>query len=829
MGRLPSGTITCLFTDVEGSTRLLAELGSGYAEALAEHRRVLRRVFGDHHGVEVDTQGDAFFYVFVRASEAVAAAAAAQEALASGPMCVRMGLHTGEPTLSGGSYTGLDVHRAARIAAAGHGGQVLMSQATRDLAGVEVRDLGPHHLKDLPEPERIFQLGTHEFSPVRSLYQTHVPTPATAFVGRRDDVDAVRNLLADPETRLLTLTGPGGTGKTRLALQAAAESAGRYADGVYWVGLAALRDARLVVPTIAAELGTEQLVIDHINDKELLLLLDNFEQVLDAAVDIAALVADCPNLDVLITSRAPLRISGEHTVAVAPMAEADAISVFTQRATANRPDFDADPGTVAEICRRVDYLPLAVELAAARVNVLSAAAILEQLDRVLPALTGGPRDAPERQRTLRATIDWSYELLSSSEQGLLARLAVFRGGCTLEAAEHVCSVDLETLTALTENSLVRRRGNRYWMLETIREYGAERLDDRGDRDEVMRRLAEHLAGLGDAAYDLDNETDAQTRPEELARLIRELADELDNLRAAFAWTLRTPAPELALRLSSQASWFAGGSGNFRTEQNQWLDEALRIATSAPSNVRARALEDAAENAYTLGEHDKARRMGQELLALHRESGDEGACILVLTRLGVIAAATADERLARDHYEEAIAIAERLSHRRLYRPLHGLGELELQFGNLDRAQELLNRSAMLAQAAGDHRSVPYILNGAGDTALLRGDHQAAIASYCDALHLCRELSWWHPAVYCVAGLAAVAATQGDTRRAGRLWGARKPVEHEFGWHVLDHEAGTYATPIAACSEANPIAFQAAAEQGRRMTPDAAFRYALEAAP
>jgi predicted ATPase/class 3 adenylate cyclase len=495
---LPTGTVTFLFTDIEGSTRLLRELGDGYAEVLAEHRRALRDAWRRHEGLEVDTQGDAFFVAFARASDAVAAAADAQLALADGPVRVRMGLHTGEPLRADEGYVGFDVHRAARIAAAGHGGQVLLSQATADLAGVDVRDLGLHRLKDLSAPERLFQLGTDVFPPLKTLHETNLPVPATPFLGREREIDQIAALLRRPDVRLVTLTGPGGSGKTRLSLQAAAAAADDYDGGVWWVPLASLGDPILVETAAAQALGSKDTLPTTVGDQRLLLVLDNFEHLLDAAGGVAETIRSCPHLTVLVTSREPLHVDGEWEVAVDPLREHEAVELFLQRAAAVRSDFGAN-GEVAEVCRRLDCLPLAVELAAARVKVLTLPALLERLEQRLPLLAGGSRSAPERQRTLRATIAWSHDLLTAAEQDLFARLAVFAGGCTLQAAEEICGADVDAIASLVDKSLLRRTGDRYWMLETIREFASEQLDQHADAGAIRDRHAAFYVALAERA------------------------------------------------------------------------------------------------------------------------------------------------------------------------------------------------------------------------------------------------------------------------------------------------------------------------------------------
>ncbi|TMM17958.1 MAG: adenylate/guanylate cyclase domain-containing protein [Actinobacteria bacterium] len=490
MRELPAGTVTFLFTDIEGSTRLLHELGDAYADALAEHRRLLREAFARHGGVEVDTQGDAFFVAFARATDALAAAEDARRALAAGPIRVRMGLHTGEPQLTDEGYVGLDVHRAARISAAGHGGQILLSQTTHELLGshADVRDLGTHRLKDLAAPEHLYQLGSDDFPLLRSLNLTNLPVQPSPLVGRKQELKVVLELLH--RSRLLTLTGPGGGGKTRLAVQAAAEVTDEFSDGVWFVSLAALRDPDLVVPTIASTVDGGSELAEGLGDKRPLLVLDNCEQLLPGIAMKVAEVIEGTSATVLATSRERLAVTAEQEYAVPMLAPDEATALFTVRARQLSTSFEPDEH-VAEIAQRLDGLPLAIELAAARVKVLRPEQILERLGST-DLLTASARDAPERQRTLRTTIGWSYELLAEDERRLFACLAVFPSSFELEAAERVCSVDLETLGSLVDKSLLRQTaGGRFFMLETIREYAAERLEESGEADALRLRHAEY--------------------------------------------------------------------------------------------------------------------------------------------------------------------------------------------------------------------------------------------------------------------------------------------------------------------------------------------------
>jgi class 3 adenylate cyclase len=442
---LPAGTVTFLFTDIERSTRLLQELGDEYADVLAEHRNAVRDAFTRHGGVEVDTQGDAFFVAFGRAKDALAAAVEVRDTLDGGPVRVRMGLHTGEPLLTEDGYVGIDVHRAARIAAAGHGGQILVSQSTRDLVGPEgLRDLGQHRLKDLTAAERIYQLGDGEFPPIKSLDRTNLPITSTALIGRERELAELRDLFSDG-ARLVTITGAGGSGKTRLALQVAAEVADTYSDGVFFVPLAPIQDPGLVLSAVAQ--STEARQIEDLAHAEAFLVVDNFEHLLAGAGSLASLLALAPAVKLLVTSRVRLNLSDEREFSLEPLPDDDAVTFFLDRARAVRRELRFEPA-VGDICRRLDGLPLALELAASRLKVLDPMLLLERLGERLPVLTGGARDAPERHQTLRATIEWSYGLLEAPLQELLPRLSVFAGSFSLEAAEAVGEADLDAIAAL---------------------------------------------------------------------------------------------------------------------------------------------------------------------------------------------------------------------------------------------------------------------------------------------------------------------------------------------------------------------------------------------
>ena len=687
---LPTGTVTLLFTDIEGSTKLLHELGAErYAAALAEHRRLLRDAYGRHGGVEVDTQGDAFFYAFPDAGEAVAAAEEGRDALQSGPIHVRVGIHTGEPHLGPEGYVGHDVHLGARIGAAGHGGQVLISEATRGAARLiddQLLDLGEHRLKDFERAIPIFQLGSERFPPLKTISNTNLPRPASSFVGREREVRALTALIREEGARLVTLTGPGGSGKTRLSIEAAAELVGDHKAGTFWVELAPIRDPALVTEEIGKTVGAQDGLADHIGEREMLLVLDNLEQVIDSAPELAALIEACPNLAVLATSRERLRVRGEREFEVAPLAEPDAVELFTARAgLGTEPD-----AAVHELCRALDEMPLAIELAAARAKALSPARILERLSQRLDLFTGG-RDADPRQRTLRSTIEWSHDLLEPDEQRLFARLAAFPGGCTLESAETVAEADLDTLQSLVEKSLVRRTDDRYWMYETIREFALERLDASGEADTIRRRHAEHFLARAE-------EAEPHLRREDDVWLDR-LEAEQDNVRAALDLFETTGEHELELRLCG-AYWWVWSLRGPLGDGRRRVERAL-AADPRPTAARAAALLGAHDLSADDDDGAASRAWGEEALGLARTLGDDWRVAYLHLGLGLVFAmedrfAEAQPLLAEsvrgfrqlgdDHWEMQASRRLAWSHEEL--------------GDLARAREIHAENARRARERGD---------------------------------------------------------------------------------------------------------------------------------
>ena len=661
MAELPTGTVTLLFTDIEGSTRLLRRAGDAYAELLARHRALLDEAFTRHRGVVVDSEGDAFFVAFASAKDAVAGAAAGQRALAEHDwpggyeVRVRMGLHTGEPHAVEGRYVGLDVHHAARVMAVGHGGQVLVSEATRALLddAARLRDLGEHRLKDLTRPQQLYQLELdglpNEFPPLATLDNrpTNLPAQPNAFIGRERELAETRALLDREEVRLLTLIGPGGTGKTRLALQLAADVVEQFPNGVFFVSMAPIRDWELVVPTTLRTLGLREqpgetpleTLTDYLREKELLLLLDNFEHVMAASPAVAGLLDSAPGLQGLVTSRMPLHLQAERAHRVPQLAVPDlrrparaeevmdyeSVRLFVARARAAAVDFtvtDVNAEAVAEICVRLDGLPLAIELAAPRVRTLTPPALLRRLDQRLALLTGGAQDVDPRQRTLRGTIEWSYDLLLAKEKTLFARLAIFVGGCRLEAAEAVCDFDgtfggelLDGLDSLVQKSLLRQRADsdgepRFWMLETIREFGLERLESAGELEEACGRYA---AWTADEAERLDVESRTGDHPAFLART----DDEYPNAREAIAFARKTRDGELLLRLAT-ALWGFWSSRVYGTEGTRALEDALDLSGRRP----ARTLLGLCTLRMLSGAGEQLSGMAEEALAACEQLGDD---------------------------------------------------------------------------------------------------------------------------------------------------------------------------------------------------------------
>jgi predicted ATPase/class 3 adenylate cyclase len=855
---LPEGFVTFLFSDVEGSTRLLERHPSDYGAGIARHHELMSEAVVRNGGVVFETIGDAVYAAFAEPADAVAAASAAQRALASedwGPLealRVRMGVHPGPVERRGAHYFGPALYRCARLMDTAHGGQVVLSEAAAQLVGerlggdLALIDLGRHRLKDLVEPERVFQLAgaglEAEFPQLRSAggRPNNLPADVKSFVGRGDELKELAELLVSPGVRVVTLTGPGGSGKSRLALRAAGELLEPFKDGVFLVGLTPLADASLVAPAIAGVLGVQPVsgrplvesLGTHLAARELLLVLDNFEHVVDAAGDVAAIVAAAPKVRVLATSRVPLRIQGEHEVHVGPLPlpqpseshdevmRSPSVQLFGERAREIRGDLHVAEGNavvVAEICRRLDGLPLAIELAAARTRLLSPEGLLERMSDRLGLLTGGAADLPARQRTLRNTIVWSHDLLERPEQELFRRLAVFSGGCSFEAAEHIGGRDvLASLSVLSEHNLVRIRWNelgepRAEMLETIAEFARERLAESDEAEELARRHAGYFADYAELAEPALY-TDVR-RP-----WLRRLADDRDNIRAALAWAVEHDEAEVGLRILGSL-WLWWWTSFF--EGLEWATRVLELPSARePTSLRAGALFTAEICAIGAGDFDAIRRYVAEAVSVSRAIGDDRRLALAQA-LGAGAVAGIDDAghiedpaRAREVSEEAIAVAEQTGDpwvaawARMVSAIVGLhaGNVDVartwaaeaaeafravedswsrasaslalafalvQLGELEAARDALEGSVPALLDVGDLKMAHGCLVAHGLIARFGGDAAESDKRYREALELCVDAGDPTNAPLCLEGMAAAAAAS-DPERAARLLGAARAL-------------------------------------------------------
>ena len=807
--KLPAGTVTLLFTDIEGSTRLIDELGEpGYIRALADQRGVLRAAFAAHGGIEVDTQGDAFLYVFADPGQALAAAAQSQEALAQSEAKVRMGLHTGELQLTGEGYAGRELHRAARIAASGHGGQIVVSAATRALLDEELTELGEHRLKDFDEPLPLFQLGSQRFPPLKTISNTNLPRPASSFVGRGRERDGLLALLRSG-SRLVTLTGPGGSGKTRLALEVASELVPAFKAGVFWVGLSALRDPALVMQTIAQVLGAKDGLAEHISERELLLLLDNFEHVVEAAPELSRLIEACPNLRLLVTSRELLRIGGEVEYAVPPLAEPEAVELFCERS-------QLEPGeAIAVLCHRLDDLPLAVELAAARARVLTPAQILDRLEQRLDLLKGG-RDRDPRQQTLRATIEWSHDLLDDDEKQLFARLAVFSGGCTLDAAEDVCDAEVDVLQSLADKSLLRHTGDRFWTLETIREFAVERFAGLPENRQVLKRHAQWYLGLAKSA---DRSSRGETQQVWLSRL----DSELENLRGAIDWA-RHYDDSLEVQLVA-ASWYFFCRRGLLREALGHLVHSLEAAGTNPSSDQGELLWGAAYVGIRTGDYDPAQEWLSQLLELSRASGDDRRVAMSLVGLALVAEQRGELEESRTLYLEGADVARECGDTGALAVVAGnLGYIALRQGDVETARTQFQETLELNRELSDVGGQAVALAGLALVALTDRDTDEAAALFRSSLRLANEIEAREFIFSCVLGSAEVAAQRHEAVRAARLLAAADALSEEMGYTPPPLERAQRER-IASVLDQDDAALVAARLEGRALTLDEAVAYAL----
>jgi predicted ATPase/class 3 adenylate cyclase len=743
-GELPTGIVTFLFTDIEKSTQLLQALGKRYGDLLDAHNSLLREAFAAHNGIEVSTEGDAFFVVFTNPSESIEAAAQGQRALydyaerEALELRVRMGLHTGEGLLVGDNYGGIDVHRTARVASAAHGGQVLVSDSTRALAetllsaGISLRDLGEHELKDLDRPEHLYQLCIEglpsDFPAPRTLTSrpNNLPVTLTSFVAREREVKEILRLLET--NRLVTLTGPGGTGKTRLALEVASKALLDFDDGAFAVFLAPVADPDLVPSSIASALGTKEqgtrpiadILKESLADKHRLLVLDNFEQVVPAAPFVLELLA-APGIKVLVTSRMALRVSSEQEYPVPPMTLPDprhlpsvdslfdyeAMALFSERARAVRPDFqitEQNAAMVAEICWRLDGLPLAIELAAARVRLLSLREMKERLHRGLRILTGGARDLPARQQTLRNAIAWSHDLLDEPLRAFYRRLAVFAESWTPEAAEAICNPNaelgidtLDALEGLSESNLIRRfetiQGEtRFRMLQTIREYALELFDSTEEAEKIRRRHATFFLDFAEdrsPRFTVDRESNRQAELEH------------DNIRAVFMWAYERKEPEWGLRLGS-ALWRFWTIRSHLSEGRRWLTEFIRLpASDLEPSIRANAVMALGSITYWQNDFEATRTYYLEALEIFRGIDDRPGLAEALYNAGFVLLVERDAAGARPYYEQSRAIAAELGdEKRLANTAWGLAMCALREREWEEARRLAEEALQRYSATND---------------------------------------------------------------------------------------------------------------------------------
>jgi predicted ATPase/class 3 adenylate cyclase len=871
VGELPTGTVTFLFTDIEGSTRLLQDLGDRYPELLNEHRRLVREAVQRHDGLEFGTEGDAFFLVFRSAPAAVAAAADIQRSLDRGhdaeesAVRLRMGLHTGEGQIRDDDYVGLDLHRVARIAAAGHGGQVLLSESTQTLVrnqlpeGTGLRDLGSYTLKDLREPEHLFQLDIDglpaEFPAIRSTAQEvgNLPPQLTSFVGRERELEECRALLA--ETRLLTLTGPGGTGKTRLSLQLAAGASGEFSGGAWFVALGAIRDPELVPSAIAEALGVketqggrpiQELVIDRLRSREALLVLDNFEQIMEAASVVGELIGAAPDVKVIVTSRSPLRLYGEREFPVPPLGLPDpralpdldslshfeAVALFIDRARSVKPNFavtNENAPAVAEICARLDGLPLALELAAARIRVFSPQTMLARLGDRLALLTGGSRDLPGRQQTLREAIAWSHDLLDAPEQRLFARFAVFRGGAQLEDAEAVCGPPdelginvLEGLESLAEKSLLTvgdegDRGPRFGMLETIQDFAKEQLDESGEGDRTRQRHADVFLALVE-------EAEPRLLGQEGNQWLDRLELDHDNLRAALDWACDAQQTGIALRMSG-ALWRFWQIRGHLGEAGVRVDRALALPDDdSDLHARLKAVEAAGGIAYWRSDVDTERKFYEHALDLAKRIGDKGLIANALYNLSFPFAQAGEEDAARSYMMQSVSLFEEIGDSPgLARAYWGLGSNAFITGEYEAAQQYFDRALEESRKAGDEFQAAWTLFTSGESSLRQKDRERARASLTQALKLFSAVGDLSGIVFCLESFAELAVLDHDDERAAVLEGAAGALRDSTGVELRDwtQQKGEQLRPDLSEEE-----YDRARVRGEALTVEEAMAYALE---
>lgn len=882
--------VTLLFTDVVGSTAMLDRLGDAYADLLGDHHRLMREAITATGGREVDTAGDSFFVAFPSATAAVECARETQLMFAEhawpggGVVLVRMGIHAGHPLVRDRKYVGMDVHRAARVMSVAHGGQVLLTDAARRALDTQtrLRDLGYHRLKDLPEHEHLFQLVDPRlpdgFPPLRSLNRSNLPVAANPLVGRSTEMATALELLRRSEVRLLTLLGAGGVGKTRLALEIASEASTQYQHGVWVVALGAIRDPELVVPEICRVLQVEappgepleKSLHESLSDRDVMLVLDNFEHLIAAAGVVSELLAATRNVDVLATSREPLRVRGEHRLEVPPLPLAEASELFRQRATAIRPGVklvDGEHAAVERVCDRLDGLPLALELAAARIAILSPSALESRLAD-LSNLPEGARDLPERQRTLRATFEWSYHLLNRDERRLLQFLAPFVGGARIDSAESVAAdgAAIEALASLRDKSLLRVREDadaepRFWMLETIRAFATDCATAEGVSAVAAERHSEHFVALAEEAATGLRRADAGV-------WLERLDSEYPNLRAALDY-LAQQAPQRAIQMAGTLAeyWLIRG---YTTEaHNRFSSLLTEIASDA--SVSAQALAGAARIAFALGEAGQAEPRLQRAAEIARQAGDTrqaAECLSILaavrTSLGhpearvdaghreaIEAARTSgddwtlsvalancatafhirgDVQQARPAYEEALIVTRRVgAPRGIAVTACNLAEILLDHEEFDQAAVLIDEALEKAREINYRAIIASALVTRALLLLNRLEIEGAAEKLSEAIEPTAAVTDFETAPVLLSAAADIATARGDSLRAATLWAA---ADRTLAW-LVRRETPTAAMlraqwlPQARAAAPDDHSWDAAWEAGKNLPVQQALMLAANA--
>lgn len=868
---IPEGTVTFLFSDIEESTRLVETLEtSTYRRVLEHHNRLLRQVFSEHEGVVRGTEGDSFLVVFEEAPAGVQAAVAAQRALThtdwpgGAEVRVRMGLHTGQGIRGADDYVGIDINRAARISSAAHGGQILISDATRALTertlpdDINTRDLGEHRLKGLNKPERLFQLVVNgigdEFPPPRAADggPAHLPARLTSFIGREPEMKSIRQLL--DENRLVTLTGPGGTGKTSLAIEAAREFADSFRDGAWFVDLAPVKEYELVTSTIAAALGlvtkTSRPVIEilqeHLASRQTLLILDNFEHLLPAAEVVTQLTSTASRLSVLVTSRIGLSVYGEQILPVPSLGlpaidddirdfgDREAVALFVERARSALPDFtltETNAESVFEICRHLDGLPLAIELAANRVRVLTVEEIARRLDDRLPVLSGSEMNRPPRHQTLDALVEWSYDLLPPVEQDFFARLSVFVGGFTLDAAERVCNPEgelgietLDGIMSLVNQSLLRRLSvagaSRYDMLETIREFARERLRATPAEDEMARRHIHYFRDLAEAA-------EPHLMSPDQNEWVGALETEHGNLRQALRNALDSgDGDESGLSIASSIwrFWFERG---YLHEGRSWLESLLSVNEGNPSSARAKAHSALGGLTYWLSDAEATETAYRHALDIWVRIGDDEATAEALYNHAFASSMKGDLEETRKRMEASLAAAEELGSPHLIaRNQMGIALDALMSDEAERAVGILEKAEQIFRDTDDSFHIMWVCGNLGFAYIRLGDIERGRAALLESIELSTKLM--NPAIMVAAlrTLAALESTMHHHLEAVRLAGASEALQQETGADSPLPKVVNADLDLAR-SVLGTAVFERALDEGRRMSMADAVEYANKA--